>query len=49
MVDMETEHYKEQYRLVWLVRDFNGYFCSVYWWFQAFYPTKKPLMYYPFR
>mmetsp|Transcript_28997 Transcript_28997/g.55584 ORF Transcript_28997/g.55584 Transcript_28997/m.55584 type:complete len:333 (+) Transcript_28997:2574-3572(+) len=37
-----------KYKNVWLCRDINGYFCSVYWWVLAFYPTVDK-SYFPFK
>ena len=30
-------------KVVWMCRDFNGYYRSAYWWIKAFYPRITPL------
>jgi len=37
-----------KYKHIFLCRDINGYFVSLYWWVLAFYPTCDSL-YYPFK
>lgn len=37
LIDVEGD-LDNKYHHIWLCRDVNGYFCSVYWWVLAFYP-----------
>lgn len=37
LIDVEGD-LDNKYHHIWLCRDVNGYFCSLYWWVLAFYP-----------
>jgi hypothetical protein len=42
LIDVEKD-LNNKYHHIFLCRDMNGYFCSLYWWVLAFYPTCDPI------
>ena len=36
-------------KIVWISREFEGYYRSVFWWVKAVYPRVKPLLRFPVR
>ena len=43
-----TERYNIK-KVIWMCREFSGYYRSVYWWVNAFYPKITPLKLAPIR
>jgi Sulfotransferase domain len=36
-------------KVVWISREFDGYYRSVFWWVKSFYPRIKPMLHVPLR